>query len=376
MRRIRVCHLSTVHSAKDVRIFTKESLSLVAEGYDVSVVASWKRDEFVGGVRILAIPECSDRLRRMTLKLLNLARRAFRQKADLYHFHDAELIPLGVVLRLLGKKVIYDVHEDLPRQIQNKDWIAPKLRSAFATAAALVEFCAGLAVNGVVAATPRIGGRFPKRKTSIVQNFPILGELVAAHLKPLSERDPFVVYIGGITVQRGGLEMVRAMSMLPSALNARLLMAGEFRPARLEQELSKLPGWERVDFQGHITRSEVARLLGRSRLGLVLFHPAPNHVESQPNKLFEYMSAGLPVVASDFPLWRKLIEQERCGLVVDPLDPAKIAKAILWLIEHPRAALKMSERGRQSVCNRYNWKIESRKLVRLYERLLPRSEPT
>ncbi len=106
------------------------------------------------------------------------------------------------------------------------------------------------------------------------------------------------------------------------------------------------------------------------RLGLVTFLPAPNHTESQPNKLFEYMAAGLPVVASDFPLWRHIVESSQCGLLVDPSDPGKIAEAIEWILRHPQEAEAMGRRGAEAVRQTYNWGSEAKTLLDLYRQLL------
>ena len=103
--------------------------------------------------------------------------------------------------------------------------------------------------------------------------------------------------------------------------------------------------------------------------GLVTFYPLPNHVDAQPNKMFEYMSSGLPVIASNFPLWKKIIEGNKCGLCVDPLDPAAIAKAIDYIVSHPDEARAMGENGKRAVYEKYNWGVESEKLISLYRSL-------
>jgi glycosyltransferase involved in cell wall biosynthesis len=112
------------------------------------------------------------------------------------------------------------------------------------------------------------------------------------------------------------------------------------------------------------------QLAGRTRAGIVTFHPVPNHTESQPNKLFEYMAAGLPVIASDFPRWRGIVEGHECGLVVDPKDPDRIAEAMQWILAHPVEAETMGDRGRQAVKRQYNWDLESGKLLKVYKELL------
>lgn len=205
----------------------------------------------------------------------------------------------------------------------------------------------------------------------LVQNFPIVGELVLPDgLKNYQNRLPNFVYVGGITDIRGILEMVKALEILPQELNARLLLAGNFSSRYLENEVSKYLGWEKVTYLGWQNRTQVATLLGEARAGLVLFHPLPNHINAQPNKLFEYMSAGLPVIASDFPLWREIIEQAGCGLLVDPLNPCEIAKAMQWILANPEEAQAMGERGRKAVLEKYGWQIEGQKLLDFYKAIL------
>ena len=150
----------------------------------------------------------------------------------------------------------------------------------------------------------------------------------------------------------------------------RLEWAGRFFPASFETRLRERPGWEKINYHGQLDRGQVADMLGATRAGLVVFQPAPNHLEAQPNKLFEYMAAGLPVIASDFPLWRKLVADVECGLLVDPGKPEEIARAIAWVLDHPGEAEAMGRRGQAAVASIYSWESEARKLKDLYAALL------
>jgi glycosyltransferase involved in cell wall biosynthesis len=366
----KVCMLSSVHSAFDVRIYEKEAKSLVAAGYEVAIVVPHEKDEEASNVQIKAVPRPQNRRRRMTRTIWEVYRRAEELGASVYHFHDPELIPVGLLLKLKGKRVVYDVHEDLPRDILDKDWISPALAKSVATAGAATELLGGLLFDGIIAATPTIAARFPQHKTIMIQNFPRLSSREAGNSRPRANRRHVAVFVGGLTRHRGAREMVLAMSKLPKSSNAKLVMAGEFDPPALEAELRALPGWLQVEYHGWQPRTKIDTLLSEARLGLVLFHPFQNYIDAQPNKLFEYMSAGIPVIASDFPAWRELISTVGCGVLVDPLDAQAIADAIQWMFDHAEEAEEMGKRGAAAVRSRYNWHNEERKLLELYARLI------
>ncbi|MEX0727226.1 MAG: glycosyltransferase family 4 protein [Planctomycetaceae bacterium] len=368
----RIAHLTTVHRPDDVRIFRKECGSLRQAGYDVTLIAPGQPDLTVArtGVRHVATGTVQHRRQRMLALQYRTLKQALALKADLYHFHDPELMPTALLLKLRGCRVIYDVHEDLPRQILTKHWIPRRLRGVVSRCAEFVENMAVRCFDGVVAATPKIASRFPAHKTSLVQNFPILGELEIPQAVPYAQRPWRIVYVGGMTAPRGLREVVAALGQLPDELPIRADFVGGFTPAAFEQELRAQPGWNRVDFAGFQPRMRVAEILSNARVGLVTFLPAPNHTEAQPNKLFEYMSAGIPVIASHFPLWREIVESTECGLVVDPANPDDIARAITWVFDHPREAAEMGARGRVAVQNRFHWDREAVTLLETYERIL------
>jgi glycosyltransferase involved in cell wall biosynthesis len=364
----KIVHLTSVHQPFDTRIFHKQCKSLAASGHEVVLVAPHTHDEVVDGVRIRAIPRARVRWKRMFLTTLHVFCAAVQENAVVYHFHDPELIPVGILLRGMGKRVLFDAHEDLPMQISSKYWIPSYLRKSLAAIAAAVEAAGSQLLSGIIAATPLIASRFPKHKTAVVQNYPILSELTPAQPVPYHERSNSIVYIGGISLVRGLQEMLLAMQQVPGS--AELVMAGLFQPENLEAQAKVMPGWNRVRYLGWQSRTQVARLLADMRVGVVVLHPEPNYLESYPVKLFEYMAAGVPVVASDFPLWRSIIEGAGCGLTVNPRDPAAIARAVTWLLEHPVEAAQMGLRGQRAVRLSYNWDAEARTLLDFYRTVL------
>lgn len=364
----KVVHFSSVHFCFDTRIFVKECVTLIKAGYEVVLIVPHDKDEVINGIKIKSVPEPKSRRERILKTVLKIYKIALKEDAIIYHFHDPELIPVGIMLRLKGKKVIYDVHEDLPRQIMTKHWINPFIRRIISVCSQVFESISVRFFNGVVAVTSTIANRFPKSKTVIVHNYPILEELRAAGSAPYHKRLPIVIYVGGITIIRGFNEMIKAIDLIPKHFGAKLILAGNITGINIESVvINENP---RVNFIGWQSREQVAKLLGQSRIGLVIFHPAPNHVNALPNKLFEYMSVGLPVIVSNFPSWRKIVDDIGCGLLVDPLDPNDIGKAIQWLLEHPTEAEIMGKRGQEAVYSRYNWDKEAEKLLMFYDKLL------
>lgn len=362
-----VAQMTSVHPPFDTRIYQKIARSLVSSGRRVSLVTCHPIGDHVGGVRFESAGSYSSRLGRMLLAGPRVALKAYFTGARICHFHDPELIPGALLLRLLGRRVIYDVHEDVPRQIAVKHWIPAWIRSPIAWLVEIIELLAAHVFDRIIAATPTIAKRFPPSKTVTIQNFPILGEL--HNDTPLAARPPHVAYVGVISPERGAREMVEAIARVDPLIEARLRLAGVFSPKSYRNTLENLGGWSCVDEMGTLDRQGVKKLLGSCRVGLVTLHPAPNILPSYPIKLFEYMSAGLPVIASDFPLWREIVGQSGAGLLVDPQNPDAIAAAIEKLLADPAGAEVMGRRGREAVEQTFNWAHEELKLFAMYDAL-------
>lgn len=368
----RVCHLTSVHSHTDIRIFIKECRTLAAAGFETHLVAPGAPEGVYQGVVLHGIPNSTGRrLVRLTHSIQAVYRQALAIDAAVYHFHDPELIPVGLLLKRRGKRVIYDIHEDLPRQILQKSYLPQRSRRLIGCVVEQLENRAAQYFSALITATPTIGARFApiNPRTVVLNNYPLRSELLLAEPVSWAERAMSVAYVGGMTAERGMFEMVEAMTLVSPKLEAKLELAGEIWPAQQRKKLMQGPGWSRVRELGVVGRAEVARLLGRVRAGLVLLHPYPNIMHSQPIKLFEYMSAGIPVIGSDFPLWRGFLEPTGCGLLVNPLDTHAIARAIELMLTQPEAAAEMGRRGRVAVEQQYNWENETHKLLGLYSTL-------
>lgn len=372
---VRVCILTTVHQPFDTRIFHKEAKTLVKAGYDVTLIAQHSKNEMVDGVKIIALPKPKNRFFRIFFLTRRAYEHALKQKADIYHFHDPELLPWMVKLkRKIGAKVIYDVHEDYPNDILSKLWIPRFSRATIANYFNQYEKKQAKGLSFVIVAWPKIKEKFKKAgvdNVKIINNYPILdyfGQIANKIDIDPEQKEIKLIYVGGLTSIRGIKEIIKSLGFIKNK-KAKLIIVGKFQEERLKEKLKTMTEWQKVIFKGWLSQKEAYKEMQSANIGLICFLPAPNHMYSIPNKLFEYMAAGIPVVASDFYLLRKVVEGNDCGICVNPQNPKEIAKAINYLIEHPEEAKKMGENGRDVVLNKYNWQCESKRLLDIYKNL-------
>lgn len=366
--KLHICHLTSAHPDGDVRIFHKQCVSLAAEGHKVSLIIPNTKSRTEKGVFIYSF-ECNytSRRERMTITVKKVLREAIKIDANIYHIHDPELLKIAKKLKRKGKKIIYDVHEDLPRQIMSKHWIPKHLRKIISNATELYENKVAKKLNGIITATPFIEQRFLKinSNTIAVNNFPILNELLINQDYKLKTENN-ICYVGGITKTRGIFELADGLT----ESSATLLLAGKFLESNIEEILKKHPASSKINELGFLNREEVKELYKKSKIGIVTLHPTVNYIDSLPVKMFEYMAAGIPVIASNFKLWKSIVEENNCGICVDPLNHKEITSAIEKLLKNPELADEMGRNGQKLVKENYNWKNEEKKLLTFYKSII------
>ena len=366
MNKKTVCHISTVHSMYDDRVFYKECVSLVEKGYEVFFVVRNKSSETINGVKVVALPEYKSRPERFIKGGFKSLRLAMRTRAGICHFHDPELIWIGVLLRIFGRKVVYDVHENYSQQILYKEWISCKwVRKLVSVFFYVYEEFANLFFNAVVTVTEDIQSRFPKKKSFLVRNFPVIPDL--ARCKPVERPSDktILIYAGGLLRVRGIKELVTSLQYLDDSVV--LWLIGSFDDDEYYKECCALDSWQKVVYHGYKRHDEVYNYLISADIGVSLLYPIKNYLTSLPVKVFEYMVLKKPVVMSDFEYWKKYFAA--CAVFSDPTDPKMIAECIHELICDNAKMEKMGNAGYDMICKHYSWNKEKEELFRIYKRL-------
>jgi glycosyltransferase involved in cell wall biosynthesis len=373
MFKARVCHLTSVHRYDDTRIYHKECHSLAKAGYETHLVAANAPNGIKDGIHLHGIDfNQTNRFNRMTMLVRAIYLKAREIDAQLYHIHDPELIPASIFLKLAGKKIIYDVHEDVPQQILSKDYLAD-YRLWVSTAFQLFEKFSVKLFNFIIPATEPIAQRFMLLSDNVmsVKNYAIFQNLNHLSHKRYNNTDKLkIIFVGSIYSERGIEEVMQALNMLPHVpLEFKLYGRGE------EDYLSRLKAMDklgRLEYLGYLPSLNVINKIAEFDIGFIYDHPLKRHMEGLPVKLFEYMAAGVPIIAPDYPYWKEIIEGNNCGLCIKPRDPKAFANAVEYLND-PEIRELMGENGRKAIINKYNWEKESQKLLSIYEAILGQS---
>lgn len=361
-----ICHVTSVHPATDVRIFWKECLSL-SKRYDVSLIAPNTNERNEQGIHIYGVELPTGRFSRQRC-LNRVLDKMIEVDADVYHFHDPELMRLGLKAKNCGKKVIFDSHEDVPMQILCKEYLPKITKKPISMVYSWYERNLLKQYNALISVTPSIVERLEKinPNTYMVTNYPVLTEFM-----PTREHlgGGKICFAGGVAVQYLHENVIKGLSKT----SATYLLAGPSYPGYLDG-LKKLSGWNKVEYLGVVGHDKVYDIYSQSTAGVVLLDYTANVGYHRGTlgvlKLFEYMMAGIPVIATDFELWKEIVEGCDCGTCVNPHDIDAIADAINYYVEHPDIAKQKGLNGRKAVEQTYNWGMQEKALFEVYDHVL------
>ncbi|WP_203568871.1 glycosyltransferase family 4 protein [Aestuariimicrobium ganziense] len=364
----RVVHLSTVHHCRDNRIHNKECQALAKAGFDITLVVHAEHDEPDACPPLVALPKSKGRLGRLLGGQRAAWRVLERLRPALLHVHDPELVPLAWLWRRLhGAKLIFDAHEDLVAQIETKSYLPAPVRPVAKLVAKVLVRWADQGFDGIVAATNDVAAGFRNPRTVVVHNYPWLSDFPLLEPAPGPGR---VVYAGDLTEERKLTFMIDVVERVRVQRDdAHLVLAG--RPlggaqAALDRACSSCA----VEHVGLLPPPEVPALVASASVGLIFLEPLPNYVRSLPTKLFEYMAAGVPFLASDFAFWRQEFEHWDAGRFADSSDVEACAQVLLEMLDDADARARMGANGRRAIEQGVNFEAEAPKLVALTRELL------
>lgn len=369
---IKVCHFSSVHSRHDVRIFQKQCVSLVKAGYDVTfVVCDDIEDEIIDGVKIVSTGyKQKNRLERYFSSSKRVFRLAFKIDADIYCFHDPELLRFAKYLKHKNKKVIFDSHEFYALQLLTKTYIPKCLRKLVSQIYQVVEKHSLRYVDAVLTPCTINGKNYfqnKAKKTIFIGNFPKISEFYNAFI-PDSTKENSACYTGSLTFERG----LYHLGLASNKIEGRLVLAGEFSSKEFEEKVMGINKKGNLVYAGILSKDDVVHLYKKSKIGICTLLDAGQYyqIDTLPTKAYEYMSMGLPVIISDTRYAVKLLKKYSFGLPVKSDNADEISKAIMYLLENSKIAIQMGEEGRRAVRDIFNWENEAIKLRQLYSELL------
>ncbi len=373
MQKVKVCHVSSAHSVHDDRIFFKECSSL-AEDFDVHVIAIGEKDEVFNNVHIHALPKSSSRFNRFFLLQIKLLIQAFKVNAKVYHFHDPDLILFGLIQKLLGKKVVYDMHELVYYQINDKEWLGNGFMKKMVSSIYLMFEKIGVrCFDKIVIAEDGywtyVNEKHKKHinKFIAIRNFSIY-ELIKNTTPDLSinkDNRRIIVYAGGLSKIRGVKEIIEAIQTID---NVTFLTLGQWENDDYRQQCEQADVNQKMNYIGLVKMDKVYSYLKIADIGVANLYHKPNYLTSLPIKAFEYMASGIPIIMSDFPYWIETFSE--CALFVNPLDPNDIKKKIEILLSDKDLSPKLAESGKKLVLEKYTWEAESKLLVKHYQQLV------
>ncbi|MBL4930252.1 glycosyltransferase family 4 protein [Clostridium paridis] len=363
----KVCHITTVHKKNDDRILYKECMTLKEEGYEVYLIATNEKEETINGVKIIPINKYEGRLKRFFSMRKEALEKAIELNADIYHFHDPELILLGNKLRKMGKKVVYDAHEDVPAQIMSKTYLGNKfVRQIVSKAFNIFEKGSTKKYAGFVTVTEGIGSKFNNNRKIVLKNYPVKKIIDNSVPIEIDKDKPVVIYVGGLTRIRGIKELVEATGKLNG--KCQLWLLGEWESEEYHKECMNLSGWQNTKYYGYMPMDEVYQYIKAADIGACVLYPTGNHMGSLPIKAFEYMACSKPIIMSDFPYWRDNFGD--FAALVPPQDVDALAKTIEGLLDNKEVYNEKIRNSQKVFEDNFSWESESLKLKELYKQIL------
>lgn len=358
---------SSLHQWDDPRIFYKQCSSLV-KYYKLTLIAVTKNNSFQKDkIQIIGLTKPKSIFHRL-INAIKIVREVFKGNYAIFHFHDPELLWVGFTAKLFGKKVIFDIHENILGIVQMRSWIPIIIKKPLSLFILLLEKFAQRIFDGTILAVKPFLKHFKNyNNTIIVQNFVRVESFSTVQLKP---KDPTIIYVGSVTYSRGILDLVNVVVELQKMdPTVKLIIMGRIPDQDFERKLNNLkrlaPLPENIQFLGHINFLQLKKYIYSATVGIIPLHPNENYLFSYPTKIFDYMNWGLPYVYSDIPYWVKTFSDKCGGISFEACNKIDLIEKIEKILYDKNLWSRLSKDCRNNI-QKFNWNTEEIKLLRLY----------
>jgi len=367
-----ITHITTVHYRYDVRVNYKYCQTLSKINKSVTLlIADGNGFEKINDLDIVDIGKPRfGRIGRLIIGNFKVFLYLISHRTDLLHFHDPELLPIAFLMKMFGKKVIYDMHENLPLEILTKNYLPKGLRKILSSTVNHFQQFVFRFVPVIFAEISYVR-HFPSAsQKEIILNYPLKN--IADSFKTNKQKEFTLGYMGGVTIERGALVTLEAIAKLREddvLVNVIFVgpVADEVSETLIYNKATK-EGW--ATFEGRLKPIDGWEKMSQCHVGLAILQDSPNFTESYPTKLFEYMLMNLPIITSNFPLYKEVIDESNCGITVTPSSIKEIIEAISWFFNNKDEVVKMGKRGRVTAEQKYSWESEFSKLTTFYNNIL------
>jgi len=373
---IKISHFASVHTTNDTRVFYRECRSL-AKLYDVTLIGIGNFTGQKDGVNIIGIPKPKSRIHRLVFTTFIVFFKAFKINARVYHIHDAELLPFGIMLSLLGKKVIYDIHENTYQDIRHKPWIPGPIKWVISRSYKLLECISSYFMHFIiVAAKPELTAQFCKRKYTIIQNFADTDELKPFRIASRSSiSENTLIYMGTIQDMYYNFNVLAdaIAILLNQNISIKLHVVG-YAKNYLEKEWQLHPQYsilkDYIHFTGHQSPVYAYEISQQCKMAICLKNQPENILVSHERKFFEYMALGLPFICCDSQIYKEALHTFNCGMAVNLKDANSIAQAIKQMLYEAKLLDTMATEAINASEKMYNWHSQEKILLELYQRMI------
>ncbi|MBN1183215.1 MAG: glycosyltransferase [Bacteroidales bacterium] len=375
MKKISICQITSMHQWDSIRIYKKACLGLVRNGIEVHLVTISPDIPPVDiGIKFHWLKQRKG-WRRRIFSSREAYRIALKINADIFHFHDPDLLPWMLILSIKGRRVVYDMHENYAEVFHRLN-LPVLLKMIMANLwTYFLRFCARR-FKGIITVSQSMQSLLSSISTPmiVVRNAPYLLELEDVNIN--IGKKPFTVYTSGTnSSMRNCMQTIEALPyILRKIPEVRLIFAGEYQPEGFKEELKEkaieLGIDSHVELEGMLPYKENFMRTVQMEVGCVFYEDNVNNRVGIPNRLFEYMYAGVAVIGESFVEVKKVIEDSKCGNVVNSSDSQSIANGVIQLFSDIEKLKKMQSNARNKIISDYSYENELKKMISFYYSLL------